>query len=196
MPQLPSITGSALIALAEPERRELLRLARSSIEAALGVGGAPELRLDSQALREGCGAFVSIYVGDRLRGCVGTTAPSDPLYATVTHVAASAALRDPRFPRLTPEETPTMRIEISRLSVLVAALPEYVDVSRHGLCIARGEARGLLLPQVARRYDWDRIRLLEETCLKAGLPADAWRDAEARLFVFEAEVFTDPGGEE
>jgi AmmeMemoRadiSam system protein A len=192
--QAPSSTASGSIDLTEPERQELLRLARSAIEAAVGVGAAPELRLDSPSLREDGAAFVSIYLGGRLRGCVGSTARNEPLYATVIHVACSAALRDPRFPSLTADEMPRLRIEISRLSPLRPVRPEEVDVNRHGLCVSHGDARGLLLPQVARRYGWDRTRFLEETCVKAGLPADAWRDPEARLFAFEAEVFQDPDG--
>jgi AmmeMemoRadiSam system protein A len=189
--QSASPVGSDFIPLTEPERRELLRLARSSIDAALGLGAAPELELDSASLQQASGAFVSLYVDGRLHGCVGATARHDPLYATVIHVAGGAAFRDPRFPGLTPEETRRMRIEISRLSPLRPARAEEIDASRHGLCVEHGEARGLLLPQVARRYGWDRLRLLVETCLKAGLPATAWRDPEARLFVFEAEVFSD-----
>jgi AmmeMemoRadiSam system protein A len=193
--QAPSTTASGLAALDETERQELLRLAHSAIEAAVGGGPAPELRLDSKALREEGAAFVSIYVGGRLRGCVGATARSEPLYATVIHVARGAALRDPRFPSLTADEMPRVRIEISRLSPLSPIRAEEVDVGRHGLCVSHGDARGLLLPQVARRYGWDRLRLLEETCLKAGLPPDAWRDPEAQLFAFEAEVFQDPDTE-
>jgi AmmeMemoRadiSam system protein A len=190
--QAQSPTASGLDALSDPERRELLRLARCAVEAAVGVGPPPELRLDSPSLLEYGAAFVSIYVGGRLRGCVGATARNEPLYATVIHVARGAALRDPRFPSLTADEAPHLRIEISRLSPLRPVRPEEIDVNRHGLCVSHGDARGLLLPQVARRYGWNRSRLLEETCLKAGLPADAWRDSEARLFAFEAEVFQDP----
>lgn len=183
--------GSARTPLTERERVELLRLARCSVRAALDLDAAPALEVESAALREKCGAFVSIYVDGQLHGCVGATSERDSLYATVIQVAASAAMHDPRFPCLTAAETMRMHIEISRLSPLRPARAEEVDVSRHGVCVEHGDARGLLLPQVARRYDWDRVRLLEETCRKAGLPARAWRQAETRLFVFEAEVFSD-----
>lgn len=175
--------------LTTAEKRELLRIARAAVGAALGTGPAPDLGLDSAVLRAPGAAFVSVYVGGRLRGCVGTIRRRDPLYAAVARFARAAAFDDPRFPALDVAEWPELTIEISRLSDLVPARPEDVVVGRQGVCVARGENQGLLLPQVAERHSWTRDRLLDETCIKAGLGAGAWREPDTRISVFVAEVF-------
>jgi len=109
-------------------------------------------------------------------------------------MAAAAAFDDPRFPPLRADELPATQIEISRLSSLCRAVPEEVVPGRHGACIARGERRGVLLPQVATAYGWDRETFLSQCCLKAGLPPDAWRDPATELLIFEAEVFGEEEG--
>jgi uncharacterized protein (TIGR00296 family) len=92
---------------------------------------------------------------------------------------------------VTPAELPSLRIEISILSPLVDVAPQQVEVGRHGLLISRGAQRGLLLPQVAVEWNWDRGQFLEETCLKAGLPADAWQHG-AKIQAFTAQVLKEP----
>jgi AmmeMemoRadiSam system protein A len=114
-----------------------------------------------------------------------------PLYQTVRECALAAALSDPRFPPVKPEEVPTLTIEISVLGSLEDIAPEQVEVGRHGLFISRRSHRGLLLPQVAAEWRWDRQRFLEETCLKAGLPRHAWRNG-ARIQAFTAQIFREP----
>ena len=180
-----------LAPLTRAEKRELLRIGRASVGAALGIRPLPELELDSEALRAPGAAFVSIYVGWRLRGCVGTVRRRDPLHAAVARLARAAAFEDPRFPALDVAEWAHMTIEISRLGDLMPARPEDVLPGRHGVCVARGESQGLLLPQVAERHSWTRDRFLEETCVKAGLASGAWREPDTRLSVFLAEVFGD-----
>ena len=106
-------------------------------------------------------------------------------------MAAAAAFEDPRFRPLTQADLAQTEIEISRLSVPRPASPTDVIPGRHGVCVTRGDYRGVFLPQVAERYGWDREQLLAEACLKAMLPANAWRDAAATLLIFEAEVFND-----
>jgi AmmeMemoRadiSam system protein A len=105
--------------------------------------------------------------------------------------AVSSALEDPRFEATRPEELSDLEIEISILSVFEAIAPADVRPGIHGLMIQRGSNRGLLLPQVAAEYNWNAERFLEETCSKAGLPRDAWRNSETRIFAFTAEVFSD-----
>ena len=114
-----------------------------------------------------------------------------PLHQTVCDCARSAALRDPRFDPVAADEIPRLHIEISVLSPLEPARPEQIEVGRHGLYVSRGYQRGLLLPQVATKYHWDREKFLDETCLKACLSADAWRQG-ARIQVFTAQIFAEP----
>jgi AmmeMemoRadiSam system protein A len=183
---------SALDSLSEEERGELLRLARQAVGAALGLADPPVLHVSSSALLAPGAAFVSIYVDEHLRGCVGTLRRDDPLHATVARVARSAAVDDPRFPALAAPEWTAMEVEISRLSPLVCAGVEDIEPGLHGLCVAQGQRQGLLLPQVAGRFGWTRERFLDETCSKAGLAREAWRDPQTRVQIFTAEVFRDP----
>jgi AmmeMemoRadiSam system protein A len=178
--------------LTDEERHILLRLARQALESGVRggnlneeVSGLPAALLAPQ------GAFVTLHEEGQLRGCIGHVRGDEPLYKTVRECAVAAALSDPRFPPVTPEEIPLMNIEISVLSELQVVAPEQVEVGKHGLFISQGRRRGLLLPQVAVEWMWDRERFLEETCLKAGLAADAWRHG-ATIEAFTAEVFGEP----
>jgi hypothetical protein len=130
---------------------------------------------------------VTLTEGGRLRGCIGHIEARKPLYATVRECARAAALDDPRFPAVTPAELSLLQLEISILSPLLDIDPQQVEVGRHGLLISRGAQRGLLLPQVAVEWDWDREQFLAETCLKAGLPGNAWQHG-ARIQAFTAQV--------
>jgi AmmeMemoRadiSam system protein B/AmmeMemoRadiSam system protein A len=173
------------------EQKELLWLARKSVETAvrerrLYEGPAPRW----PALLEDRGAFVTLKKHGQLRGCIGYIFPIKPLYLTVRDVAAMAALRDTRFPPVATAELDQLEYEISVLSPLRRVLsPDEIIVGKHGLVVKRGDQEGLLLPQVATEQHWDRRRFLEETCLKAGLPPDAWRDPETDIFRFTAFVF-------
>lgn len=176
--------------LPSDDRRALLALARQAITAAVSKEPAPAL--PALAADPGpCGAFVSLHIGGRLRGCIGMIESPGPLAETVARCAAAAALEDPRFDPVTPSEVPELEIEVSVLSPLRAARADEVEPGTHGLRIRRGYASGLLLPQVATRYHWSRERFLEETCHKAGLPPDAWRQPDTRIEVFTAEVFAE-----
>ena len=121
----------------------------------------------------------------------GQSQTGEPLARVVAMAAVSSALEDPRFEATRPEELSDLEIEISILSVFEAIAPADVRPGIHGLMIQRGSNRGLLLPQVAAEYNWNAERFLEETCSKAGLPRDAWRNSETRIFAFTAEVFSD-----
>ncbi len=141
-------------------------------------------------LEEPRGAFTTLHLEGKLRGCIGYVSPSRSLYATVAESARAAALDDPRFPPVPPEDAPRLKIEISVLSPLRPIRPEDVIVGRHGLVVSEGSRRGLLLPQVPIEWEWDRETFLAQTCLKAGLSADAWRHG-AQLQGFTAEVFSE-----
>ena len=109
----------------------------------------------------------------------------------VARSAINAALHDSRFRSITAEEIAGLEIEISVLTVPERILPEAIIAGHHGLLIVRGSSRGLLLPQVASERNWSSLRLLEETCKKAGLAGDVWRDSATEVFGFTAEVFSE-----
>lgn len=180
-----------MLPLTEAEQRLLLRVARQALEER--VGGDPSITSSSlpDTLCQPCGAFVTLHKAKRLRGCIGSIDLLAPLDETVRECAVAAALRDPRFEPVTPDELRALRIEISVLSPLVEASPDQVEVGRHGLLVSRGAQRGVLLPQVAVDWKWDRERFLEEACLKARLSADAWQ-SDAKLQTFTAQVFGEP----
>ena len=180
--------------LNEDEQRCLLNLARQAIRAALHRE-AFELAslatpLPSQRLRESGAAFVSLHRHGRLRGCVGYVVASKPLYETVAEAASAAAFHDLRFSPLREDEFVDVEIEISVLSPFFTIAPEDIRPGEHGLMVSLGPYRGLLLPQVATEYGWDRQRFLEETCAKAGLDPDAWKKG-ATIEAFTACVFSE-----
>jgi AmmeMemoRadiSam system protein A len=178
-----------MLPLSEADERQLLELARRSIEQSNAE--PPGEESCPAALRQPAGAFVSLHKHGRLRGCVGHIEAQTPLFQTVWECASAAAFRDPRFDPVCPVEFPDLRIEISVLSDLTSVPIDQIEVGRHGLLITAGWKRGLLLPQVAVQWKWDRERFLEETCLKAGLANDAWRHG-ATVQVFTALVFGEP----
>jgi AmmeMemoRadiSam system protein A len=174
------------------QRAQLLSIARTSIESVLN-GARPrvdEASLDAELTRPS-GAFVSLHTHDGdLRGCIGSIHPVAPLCHAVSANAVNAAFRDPRFHPLTREELPGVHIEISVMSPIeVVTDVESIEVGRDGLIVSRGGRAGLLLPQVAAEYGWDRETFLAHTCGKAGLPQDAWRRPDTKIERFSAEVF-------
>jgi len=180
--------------LSDRDKAQLLRLARQAVEqCALGHRPLVVEEPEEESLAAGYGAFVTLRKAGLLRGCIGHIEASAPLCQTVRDCAVAAASRDPRFEPVTPLELADLHIEISVLSALTDIRPEEVEVGRHGLLISRGLHRGLLLPQVATQWRWDREQFLEQTCIKAGLPPDAWRQG-ARIQAFTAEVFAEPKG--
>ena len=173
-------------------RKQLLRIARESIEAVHAGRAAQWSAADvDEALRRPAGAFVTLKTksGD-LRGCIGSIHAVHPLYQAVSSSAISAAFRDPRFPPVQPHELPELDIEISVMGPIeLVATPDDIEVGRDGLIVSRGRNAGLLLPQVAIEYGWDRETFLAQTCVKAGLPPTAWRLQDTRIERFAAEVF-------
>jgi AmmeMemoRadiSam system protein A len=139
---------------------------------------------------------VTLWRGKMLRGCIGRLASNEPLANVVAEAAMSAALQDPRFDAVRAEELSDLEIEISVLSPFERVAPADVRVGTHGLLIERGPYRGLLLPQVAMEYRWSAGRFLEETCVKAGLPREAWHHPETHISAFTADVFSERDGAE
>ena len=173
------------------ERRILLETAHRAIEAAFTERqfvALPDARTLPTRLNQPRGAFCTLHLEGRLRGCIGYIAAVKPLVQTVAETAISAAFYDPRFPGVTPNEAPHLKIEISVLSLPRPIRAQDVVVGKHGLIVSQGSRRGLLLPQVAPEHGWDAETFLAQTCVKAGLPPDAWRHG-AKLEAFTAEVF-------
>jgi AmmeMemoRadiSam system protein A len=142
------------------------------------------------------GAFVTIHAAGELRGCLGRLDPGAPLSETVAGLAASVSDSDPRFQPVAATELPEIDVEISVLTPeREISSPAEIEVGRHGLIVEQGSRRGLLLPQVAPELGWDAETFAAQTCVKAGLPPDAWRRG-ARLLVFEAQVFAEDRGED
>lgn len=177
--------------ISEETRQALLALARRALDAYFRGEPPPRLGSDrAEAFGEPRALFVTLRKRGELRGCIGTLSPDGDLARAVPRFALRAALDDPRFPPLSAEELPDCRIEISVLTrPMRVDDPETIEVGRDGLIIeARGRS-GLLLPQVATEWGFDRERFLAEVSRKAGLPPGAWRETGAALWRFQAEVF-------
>ncbi len=177
--------------LSESERQDLLHLARQAITEAVSRGQILADIPSSGIFSQRRGVFVTLHVGKRLRGCIGVVEPEEPLGDSVVRCAASAALQDPRFPAVRPDELSALQTEISLLSPLLPIRLDEIEIGRHGLLILRARQRGILLPQVAVQYHLSAEQFLAETCRKARLPPDAWRKADANVFGFTCEVFSD-----
>ena len=178
--------------LTEQDKRLLHQIARRAIEDALTQEHKSEPRpvIQSPALKEKRGAFVTLKRHGRLRGCIGYIEGIKPLHTAVEEMAIAAAFHDPRFNPVREAELPDLEIEISVLTPLKQIRDvEEIEVGKHGIIIQKESASGLLLPQVATDYRWDRETFLEHTCLKAGLPQDAWKEKDTRIYIFSAEVF-------
>lgn len=177
--------------LRNEEKQTLLDIARKAIALIVTEGRQLKVAALQGALAVPTGAFVTLRKQRRLRGCIGRLSPLESLADVVAYCAAAAATEDPRFSRLVGDELPELEIEISVLSGVQRARPEDVEAGLHGLVITREGRRGVLLPQVAREHRWPVERFLEETCRKAGLDANAWKDPETRVEIFTAETFSE-----
>jgi AmmeMemoRadiSam system protein A len=177
--------------LREQDKQILLGIARDAVTAHLSGNRFQPANIESEILLEDHGVFVSIHNGTNLRGCIGNVMPDQPLHQTIARCAVAAATTDPRFRSMTLSELPHVSFELSVLGVpeLVKNVDE-IEVGTHGLIVSKGHARGLLLPQVATQYGWDRKEFLEETCIKAGLHRNAWKEG-ATIHRFTAEVFSE-----
>ena len=191
MPEARSPQPEAQL-IAQHEREALLNLARQVLDARVRRQPLPDAP-EGGVFDLPCGAFVTIHRHGALRGCLGRLEPSS-LSGMIVHLAAVVSDSDPRFEPVQPEEVDDLEIEISVLTPdrEVATIDE-IELGRHGLIVEQGYRRGLLLPQVATEHGWSVMNFVEHTCLKAGLPRDAWKEG-ARLKVFEAEVFGERRG--
>jgi AmmeMemoRadiSam system protein A len=177
--------------LTREEQTILIDLTRRSVALRLESRPLPRLQASPPRLLLTQGAFVSLYHDGRLRGCVGMVLPEIALAETVVRCAAAAATEDPRFMPIRATELSGLTIEISVLDPpFRVADPSQIRIGTHGLLVTQGRRRGLLLPQVAVTQGWNLPTFLEEVCLKAGLPPDAWTRG-ATLEAFSAQVFSE-----
>jgi AmmeMemoRadiSam system protein A len=179
--------------LSEAERKAILELARQTVKEAVCQNRLFQEIPKTEVFERRCGVFVTLYVAERLRGCIGVIEAKEPLGETIVRCAAGAALDDPRFSRMQPEEISNLDVEVSLLSPLEPIQPEEVEIGKHGLLVEQGFHRGLLLPQVAVEHHLERERFLQETCHKAGLAPDAWKNSGTRIYGFTCEVLTGEG---
>lgn len=176
--------------LKNEEKKELLKIARQTIKSLLDKKPLPKAEYKYAIFKEKCGAFVTLNKNNMLRGCIGYVFAYKPLEDTIIEMAQAAAFRDPRFPALRKSEYPDLKIEISVLSPIREITDvEEIQVGKHGIIIESGGNSGLLLPQVATEYGWDRETFLEHTCQKAGLPKDIWKKKGTTIKIFSADVF-------
>ncbi|MCA1812739.1 MAG: TIGR00296 family protein [Halobacteriales archaeon] len=175
--------------------KDAVRLARRHAEDAAGLARPKAHPAPQGVLAERRGAFVTLWSGLALRGCVGVPEPTMRL-ADALREGAEGAVRDPRFPPVTRREMDALRVEVSVLTPPLALvcdpeeLPQRILVGTHGLVVRHARAAGLLLPQVPVEHGMTAEEFLGATCRKAGLGADAWRARDGlRWSTFEAEVF-------
>lgn len=176
--------------LSSKEQAILLDIARTAIlshvrDCDVCVMPREERRLN---IKRGC--FVTIKQQGKLRGCIGNFQSERPLFKEVSQMAVASASNDPRFYPLQEEDLETISLQISVLSPLVKITsPEEILVGKHGIYLEKSHYRGVLLPQVAVEHHWDRDTFLTQTCLKAGLPPNAWQEADSDIYIFSAQVF-------
>ncbi|MDP8208674.1 MAG: AmmeMemoRadiSam system protein A [Candidatus Electryonea clarkiae] len=184
-------TEDSSIQLLIDDKKELLSFARENIHSAvIGDSPPPVKKMSNEQLLK-CGAFVTIKIKGKLRGCIGYIEATREMYETVADAARSAAIRDSRFSPISSKELKDISIEISLLSPFSPISPKEVIPGVHGLWIVNNFKRGLLLPQVAEERGWDRETFLDNVCIKAGLKPGDWKNKETELHSFTAVVFSD-----
>jgi AmmeMemoRadiSam system protein A len=177
--------------LSEEDRKAILELARQGVLHAVCHEQPLSTFPTSGIFAERRGLFVTLHVAKKLRGCIGMIEATTNLGETLARCAADAALHDPRFSRMRTEEMDALEIEVSLLSPMEPIQPEAVEIGIHGLLVEGGTRRGLLLPQVAVEHRLSREQFLGETCTKAGLPRDAWKEPETKLYGFRCEIIAE-----
>ena len=174
-------------ALNRAEQKELLEIARKTIKECARGEDIPQQSSDSEGLTFERGAFVTLHKAGRLRGCIGNFTGEGPLLNTVQSMARAASQQDPRFPPVGPAEVEELDLEISVLSPLTPIEDvNQIQVGVHGIYIINPRGRGVLLPQVAVEYGWDRDTFLDQTCVKAGLNRGCWSDPQTQILIFSA----------
>ncbi|MGB8658635.1 MAG: AmmeMemoRadiSam system protein B [Candidatus Zixiibacteriota bacterium] len=179
------------LGLTKKDKETLMHIARTTIQSRVSGKNLPAFPIDSPILKEKRGAFVTIREQGQLRGCIGYIEAIKPLYITIQEMAEAAALNDPRFPPVSKEELSSIDLEISVLTPLkrITDVNE-IEVGKHGILLKKGYRQGVFLPQVATEQGWDRTTFLNEVCFKAGInDQNCWKDPDAEIYIFSADVF-------
>lgn len=180
-------------ALDAADKRVLLLLVRETITRHLKTETVPLPRGGSPKVLRETGAFVTLRKHGELRGCIGRMQPEGPLLRLVATLALDSAFRDPRFPPVTANELKDLDVEVSVLTPMAAVPgPDAIVPGRDGVLLRVGDRSAVFLPQVATEQGWNRVELLDNLALKAGLPSHAWRDRNAKFLTFQADVFAEP----
>ena len=179
------------------EGKKAIEFIRLILSATIYRNHLPEMKL-SQRFTEAHGVFTTLHTfpNHTLRGCIGVPESIMPLKEAIIK-SAKSVIHDPRFPVLQANELDNLVVEITILSK-----PEIISkqdndvvkgiiVGKHGLIIEQGFYKGLLLPQVPVEQNWDSKSFIEHTCLKAGLPKDAWLDKNTVIKKFTGQIFTE-----
>jgi AmmeMemoRadiSam system protein A len=173
------------------EKKELLRLARQTIEVYFKNKKHDYPKTENPNFLEKRGVFVTLHKKGQLRGCIGYPLPVKPLIEAIVDNAISSAVEDPRFRSVTANEVKDLEIEISILTVPKKVKGyEDVVVGRDGIIISKGFMRGLLLPQVPVEQEWNLEEYISHGCMKAGLPMDEWKRG-VQIETFQGIVFSE-----
>jgi len=178
--------------LSRTDTTNLLAIARDAIiHQVKNEDYSPSPR-EEKALNVRSGCFVTITQDGHLRGCIGNFQSQQPLFQEVATMAVAAASQDPRFQPMSRDELDNFSLEITILSPLVKIDDiKQIEVGTHGIYIVKGHNRGVLLPQVATDYGWDRETFLQQTCLKAGLSQNSWQQPEAEIYFFCGQIISE-----
>lgn len=183
----------------EKAKNKILKIAREAVKGALGGKDVPAYPVEEKELQAKQGCFVTLKNQGLLRGCIGRFVSDLPLYKLVREMAVAAATEDPRFfyNRITAREVDELTIEISVLSPLKKiGNPLDIELGVHGIYIKKGYASGCYLPQVATETGWSKEDFLSNCCKgKMNLPPDSWKDPDAEIYVFTAEIIEEEKSE-
>lgn len=176
--------------LTAKEQKVLLSIARKAIETYIRTGEVYNEPREEKSLNRRNGCFVTITQKGQLRGCIGNFQSERPLFKEVAEMAISSATKDPRFYPMKEDDLKDFKLEITVLSPLrKTENVEEIEVGKHGIYLEKSFYRGVLLPQVATEHGWDRETFLRQTCLKAGLPTDAWQAEDTEIYLFSGQIF-------
>ena len=178
--------------LTKESQKELLKIARESIEKYLSIGKIPEFSTNNPELINNGAVFVTLEKNHNLRGCIGTTEATMPIYEAVSQLALAAAFEDHRFSPVSKTELKDLKIEISVLSPLkkVSSASEIIE-GKHGVVVRKGSRSGLFLPQVWEHEELSKKdAFLSELCWqKAGMERDAWKKGDCDIYIFTVLAF-------
>lgn len=186
-------SGAVNFSLSPADKKELLQLARETIDCELNKKELPQLSENkiSKAIKSPCGAFVTLTKNDKLRGCIGRFISNEPLYKVVQEMALASAFQDTRFSPVRMNELKDIDVEISVLTPLKRiSSPDEFELGKQGIYMIKGRNSGTFLPQVAEDTGWSKEEFLGHCAQdKAGIGWNGWKDAD--LYTYEALVFSE-----